>query len=269
MAPHTRRGTVLTRWTLLLTAALAAALSVVAVPAAIPAIGIGSVASGPGVASAGPIRPPGTSQVLLGEPRYTIEVLHFRALDESGADWNGSDEVFGLFHSTRGYSTRTSKHGDVDSGDFRRIASGERCLAPQRILSGGTTEGWLVAPDGTRWECDSRGTPGPIGLRLELWEDDGCNPFFPSCFNTYVPPVRDPNDDLIGRVEVTYTASQLASRLPNVGDRFGDTFTLGGPCGHQAPNHVCGVGPLTATGPEYELLVSVHRVSDAPLRATE
>jgi hypothetical protein len=248
-AVPTRRLRLVAGAALLIIAAAAAALSVMAVPAA--------------AVTPGPL---GTSQVPQGEPRYTVEVLHIRAIDESGPDWWGNDKVFGLFDSTRGYSTRTNAYDGVDTGDFVQLARGERCLTPQRVLSGGTIHGWLVAPE-TRWECDPRGVPGPIGLDLELWEDHDCHAFL-GCFNPYVPPVRDPADDIIGRAEVTYTPGQLASRLPHVGDRFGETFTLGGPCGYQAPNHVCGEAGL-ATGPEYEVLVSIHRVSDAPLRATQ
>ena len=242
MTAHSRRGKVPARWAALAIGLLAAALSLTAVPA--DAL----------------VRPTDPSQ-SFGEPRYTVEVLGFTALDESGADWSGSDEVFGLFSSTRGYSVRTKKQGDVDSGNSRAFASQERCLTRQRVLSGSPDRGWLIAPD-TRWDCDPRGAPAPIGLRLELFEDDGCNPFFPSCFNTYSPPVRDPADDLIGRVERTFDASEL-SRLRRVGDAFTTSFVLGGPCGYQPPNHVCGTGWLTPTGPEYRLFIIVRRVEDA------
>ena len=95
----------------------------------------------------------------IGEPRYTVELVSFKAHDESGADWSGSDEVFGLFRSTGGYSVRTAKQGDVDSGNSRAFGSQERCLTRQRVLSGSADRGWLIAPDGTRWDCDPRGCP--------------------------------------------------------------------------------------------------------------
>ena len=270
MAAYTGRGGMPTRWAVLvIVAAVAAALSVMAVPAgALTPVRESGEASRLRVAAVGPMLPPGPGKTI-GEPRYTVELVSFKALDESGADWSGSDEVFGLFRSTGGYSVRTVKQGDVDSGNSRAFGSQERCLTRQRVLSGSADRGWLIAPDGTRWDCDPRGVPAPIGLRLELFEDDGCNAFFPSCFNTYSPPVRDPADDLIGRAEPTYSAGELASRLRRVGDAYVTGFTLGGPCGHQPPGHVCGVGPFTATGPEYRLTIVVRRVNDARPVATE
>jgi hypothetical protein len=203
---------------------------------------------------------------LLWAPLYTVEVHGFRAIDESGYDWAGSDEVFGLFDSTRGYAVRTGRYGDVDSGDFRRIGSQERCLAPQRILAGGPVAGWLIAPE-TRWDCrpsSSTGVAAPIGLTLRLYEDDPCSAFVPpACFNPFAPAVRDPRDDLIGRVEVTYTSAQLESRLREVGDVMVDKFTLGGPCGAD-PDAVC-ADDLSPDGPEYELTINIRLVREAPV----
>ena len=62
---------------------------------------------------------PGSTQPPPSEHRYTVEVHGFKAIDESGADWSGSDEVFGFFGATGGRWVRTSKYGDVDTGDWR------------------------------------------------------------------------------------------------------------------------------------------------------
>jgi hypothetical protein len=157
----------------------------------------------------------------------------------------------------------------VDSGDLVNFNRLEKCLTSQWVLSGSATPG-LWAPDDT-WECDPRGVPAPIGLDLELWEDDECNAFIPPvCFDQYNGGPIDSADLLIGRAQPTYTAGQLASRLPSVGDIAVDRFTLGGPCGHQEPGgSVCGYGWLTPTGPEYSLTVIIRRVDDAPLRAAQ
>jgi hypothetical protein len=222
----------------------------------------------PAATSAGAVDvPPTPQQQGAGEQRYVVAVHSFRAIDESGADWSGSDEVIGAFGSTRGHGIVTTSHGDVDTGDRVDFTNTERCLAPQRILSGGVTYGSLWAPE-DRWECDPRGVPAPIGMHLGLWEDDDCSAGpGPACFDSVLGPL-DNADDLIGRVEVTYDAVQLA-RLDRVGDSMNVPFTLGGPCGHQDPGHVCGVGGLGPTGPEYELRVVIKRVNDAPPRSTE
>jgi hypothetical protein len=204
-------------------------------------------------------------RVPLGGPLYSVEVHGFTALDESGYDWSGSDEVFGRFRSTRGYSTKTRVQGNVDSGDFRRFGNQERCLAPQRILAGRPFQSLLVAP-GDRWDCRPS-TPGvlaPIGLTLELWEDDACG-HFPECFDSTSPEgIVDPNDDLIGRIERTYTSVELERRLREVGDVMVDHFILGGACGHR-PNGGCVKSWGDPTGPEYKLTINIRLVRDAPV----
>jgi hypothetical protein len=230
------------RWALLPIAALVAVLSVMAVPA-------------------GAQTPPDTQDVAPGEtPLYGVKVHAFKAIDESGYDWSGSDEVFGYFASNRGALVRTSTYGDVDSGESRMIKLGERCLAPQHLPSGGPVSvgGALWAPDAT-WNCPSSkgGVEAPIELGLSLYEDDPC----PFCFNGYAPYVPDENDDLIGEVDVSYSRSFLASKLPENGDMLVHHFSLGGPCGHQEPGEGCTKNPLSSSGPEYGLTIHIGRVN--------
>jgi hypothetical protein len=246
-AARTRRVRLVAGSALSMFAAIAVALSVLAVaaPAAIP--------------------PLGSTQVPQGEPRYTVEVKAIEAIDEWGWDFD-NDDVFGVFDSNRGFTTATSVYRSMDTGDQVDLPRLEQCLAPQRILSG-ETSGLLWAP-GDRWECDPRGVPAPIGVDLELWEDGDCNPFFPtSCFDEYNGGPIDSADGLIGRIEWTYTPRYLASILDHVGESLTQKFTLGGRCGYQEPNHVC--GDVLATGPEYKVTVVIRRVNDAPLRATQ
>jgi hypothetical protein len=230
-----------TRWALLLLAAMAAVLAVMAVPA-------------------GAQLTPGT-QTVSGEPLYTVEVHAFTAIDESGYDFTGSDEIFGIFRSNRGDKVRTSTYGDVDTGEFRRITSGERCLAPQHLLSGDTVPGWLWAPYNT-WDCppSEGGVPGPIELILELWEDDPYCGLPLGCSNPNVPQVTDPADDLIQRILLSYSRGGLESRLRHSGDLLVDKFTFGGACGDPGPG--CTTNPASATGPEYKLTLNIRRVND-------
>jgi hypothetical protein len=226
----------------LLIAAVAAALLVMAVPA-------------------GAQLPPDTQDLTPGEtPLYGVKVHAFKAIDESGYDAAGSDEVFGIFSSNRGRLVRTSNYGDVDTGESRMIKLGERCLAPQHLSSGRVTVPGEVlwAPDDT-WNCPSSkgGVAGPITLSLNLWEDDDCF----ACFNGYPPYWPDEADDLIGEVDVTYPRSYLASRLPEEGDMLVHHFTLGGPCGHQEPGEGCTKNPLSSSGPEYGLTIHIGRVN--------
>lgn len=224
----------------LLIAAVAAALLVMAVPA-------------------GAQLTPGT-QTALGEPLYTVEVHGFTAIDESGIDLTGSDEIFGIFRSNRGDRVRTSTYGDVDTGEFRRIASGERCLAPQHLLSGDTVPGWLWAPYNS-WDCrpSAGGVPGPINLILELWEDDPYCGAALGCSNPYVPQVIDPADDLIQRILLSYSRGELESQLRHSGDLLVDKVTFGRAC-EDPPG--CVSHPASATGPAYKLTINIRRVTD-------
>jgi hypothetical protein len=225
----------------LLTAAVIAAFSVMAVPAG------AQIHAG--------------TQTAPGEPLYTVEVHGFTAIDESGYDLSGSDEIFGIFRSNRGDAVRTSTYGDVDTGEFRRIASGERCLAPQHLLSDTPRiPGWLWAPYNT-WDCppSEGGVPGPINLILELLEDDAYCGAALGCSNPYVPQVIDPADDRIQRILLSYSRGRLESRLRHSGDLLADKFTFGGAC-EDPPG--CVSHPASATGPEYKLTINIRRVND-------
>jgi hypothetical protein len=201
---------------------------------------------------------PGPTKVPLGEPEptYTVEVDGFRAVDESGADWTGSDEVFGRFRASRGYPVVTRTYGDVDNGESRRIGSLERCLTPQHVLSGRPIIGSLFGGYST-WNCRPGGIPGTIALSLALLEKD--TGFFTGGTLGY---------ELIGREYVSYSRSELARRLPRKGNLLVDRFTLGGPCGYQPPSEpLCSKGPFSSSGPEYEVTIIIRRVNDPPVHA--
>ena len=50
------------------------------------------------------------------ERRYKIEAVRFKALDETGIDWPGSDEVMVRTFDAKGW-TVSNEIGDIDSGD--------------------------------------------------------------------------------------------------------------------------------------------------------
>jgi hypothetical protein len=253
-------------------AVLALAAPATALPlspdAAGASLGVGersAVPLGTGARSAVPLGP--RTRPVIGQPRYTVEARGFMAVDESGYDWSGSDEVFGLFEGDRGSLGVTSVYGDVDSGEFQRFGDHERCIVPQRVLSTNGTSSivgpLLWAPSDT-WDCDPRGVSGPINLHVTLYEDDDdhdpgteWNPYF----------IRDEDDDLIGRAERSYTADQLASKLPQVGHFMTDRITLGGPCGLLEPGDECVKNPLSSSGPEYIFNILIRRVEDGQLEA--
>jgi hypothetical protein len=167
--------------------------------------------------------PPGT-------PHYRIKLVRFRAADESGPDWAGSDEpyfVFGSVGTDGTSSTRKSvTFGDVDSGETRNFGV------------------WDYVWGNSCW---GKLAPMGIGYSIQLWEEDA------GSIATYVgsqyPQVAWLGeatkrvgqatdlilgwlqDDLLGTHTATYTPTQLASRLPVVGSSFIETVYLGGGSG--------------------------------------
>lgn len=208
-----------------------------------------------------------SSIALIGQRRYKVEAVKAKAIDESGYDWSGSDEVFltfGVDSPVDDVGASSKVYGSFDSGDTKYFGTYDSCMAPKQVVE--NTHGWLhLDAPGDKWVCDSKGTAAPIALAFELWEDDDVG--FPVEFDESGPGKPDAYDDLIGRGERTYTASYLASVLPAVGYSITSRFRLGGPCGHQEPGDVCGYGWGTPTGPEYDLWIRVTRVADEPLRA--
>lgn len=98
-----------------------------------------------------------------GGPRFIVEAISFKAVDESDYDYPyTSDEIFAVF-SGGGRSTITSTFDDVDTGETRRFASHQSCIWP------------AIDPDGTnndRWACDPAGGAGPIEFQVSLYDDD-------------------------------------------------------------------------------------------------
>ncbi|MDP1806984.1 MAG: CARDB domain-containing protein, partial [Acidimicrobiales bacterium] len=124
-------------------------------------------------------------------PRYKVSASHFKAIDESGADWSGSDEAFWLFSgvSTTGTAaTRaTQVYGSMDTDDTQYFGLVDQCV----------------------WGCGQSGAPAPLastavgkGLDFMLnWAED----------------------DLLGTNTYAFSAAGLAAALPNQGTSFVDT----------------------------------------------
>lgn len=188
--------------------------------------------------------------------RYAIEAVSFRCIDESGVDFFGSDEPMFVMTWTNGTTTqtvRTKEFGDVDSGDRRTIG---------QFIAG----------------SKSRGVHGPIGLSVQLYEIDqgdheevrstvdkvlvGANisslllggppvPVLPSGVLDEISTLF--GNDLLGSLNVTFTANQLEQRLPKVGHSF---------------SHLCkfrGDGGFFnfEGGADYDLILRIIRRADA------
>jgi hypothetical protein len=169
-------------------------------------------------------------------PRYKVSAANFKAIDESGADWTGSDEAFWLFSGVGTTGTGTTRatqvYGSMDSGDTQSFSVVDQCA----------------------WGCSPVGSPAPfgIGLSVQLWEQDlgdiddiwfktadafqTAGPIIsttpaPSWVGPAVKAVGEglelilnwAEDDLIGSQTYAFDATGLASALPNRGTSFTDT----------------------------------------------
>lgn len=154
-------------------------------------------------------------QAALGQPRWEPErigevtpqfvatAVRFKALNETGPDWPGSDEVYAVFAVFNPNIDRpTSTYGNIDTGDTQTISGSEACIAPQPGCG--------------------RGVPN-LHFTVALWEEDE-PPFWvveftPGCIaNSHCySRGKDQFDEFIGRAEVNMSRQQLVADLPTIG----------------------------------------------------
>ena len=201
----------------------------------------------------GPTVPPNP----IRQPRYVLQAIQFHAIDESGYDWLGSDEIFGAFYAD-GNIAMTDVFGDVDTGDTRQFGVTERCITPIAALVPGTDDGdgrWS-SESGDQWRSAEQGRAAPIDVTIALFEDDSPFEFWTwSCFYRDNVPPHDCPDDRIGERDLSFSAAELAAVMPAVGDAYEETIELGGVCG--------GADGCGATGPWYSVTYRLTRFPDA------
>ena len=187
------------------------------------------------------------------ERRYKIEAMRFKARDESGFDWMGSDEVMIRTDDAKGW-TVSDEIGGIDSGDTHHFDPAKSCIVAVR-------PGIVVL--GKTSVCVDTGEPAPLGFQVEFWEKDFG---VPTGFCLFGPPspgqhggphcVNDGNgDDFIGRARIDYSTQELEAALPHVGDELIESVTLF-PC---IDDGACGGWDF----PDYTFTWRVTRLSDA------
>lgn len=187
------------------------------------------------------------------ERRYKIEAVRFKALDETGADWLGSDEVMVGTVDAKG-ETVSDEFGSVDSGETRGFAPAASCVVAVR-------PGEAVL-DRTS-VCDGDGEPAPLSFEVEFWEKDNIS--FPPgfCGLAQPPPPRhyrshclndQTGDDFIGYLQLDFATQELEAALPNVGDVRVETVKLS----HCEKDTICGASSF----PEYTFTYRVTRLAD-------
>lgn len=145
--------------------------------------------------------------IVITVPQFVVEAVSFRAVDETGVDWPGSDEVHWVFAGWDPFDERaTTVYGDVDSGDKRNFRAVDRCIAPQPDCSRGAS---VVRFAVAAFEKDPDvGFSGLFGLQ---------KPRRAHSHDMYDSGISI-GDDLIGRVAVGFSRQQLLGTLPTVGD---------------------------------------------------
>lgn len=188
------------------------------------------------------------------ERRYKIEAMHFKARDESGIDWWGSDEVMIETVDAKGW-TVSDEFGDVDSGETHKLVPTKSCIVavrPGTVVLGKTSV------------CDDVGEPAPMWFEVEFWEKDLIG--IPVGFCVRFPPgpnghkgsrdcANDGNgDDFLGRARIDFLQHDFDAVLPNVGDEYIETVLLN-PC---RGADVCDV----TYGPDYSFTYRITRLPD-------
>jgi hypothetical protein len=191
------------------------------------------------------------------QPRYKVEAVRFKARDETGVDWPGSDEVMVEGSDAEGNAV-TEEIENIDSGDTFDFEPGLSCIV-------GVTPG--VALLGNNSVCDADGVSAPIGFQVEIWEKDfGLTPL---CLA--LPPAADRHagphcandgagDDFIGRAQIDLSFEEVQEKLPAVGDTLLETVVLS-PC--RQSETVCDPGSLFWDSGDYSFTYVVTRLPDA------
>ena len=186
------------------------------------------------------------------ERRYKIEAMRFKARDETGIDWWGSDEVMVETNDAKG-STVSNEIGGIDSGDTHDFDPAKSCIVAVR-------PGFAVLGESS--VCEEVGEPAPLGFQVEFWEIDLAG-FPPAGFcvsggtpepGRHVAPwcSHGNGDDFIGRARINYSTQELEAALPHVGDEQIESIKLD-PC----PGQIC------AGFPDYTFTWRVTRLPNA------
>jgi hypothetical protein len=145
-------------------------------------------------------------EIIFTTPQFKVEAMWFKANDETGWAWMGSDEVYAVFSDMdpTHIDRTTSIYQDVDEGDTVNFKSGDTCMAPQPNCDKGMSD---------------------LNVRFAFWESDWAPPLdFSICINDYegahwrLTYGTCDVDDFIGRGSIIYSRDELVAMLPAVGN---------------------------------------------------
>ena len=217
--------------------------------------------------------PPGdTRPPTVLERRYKVEALNFKCLDETWYDspWFSpwiSDEVMVILRDPdRKVMSISRVFSDVDTKETRAFENHESCILPVQ----GVSNTYLRAPRDS-WACSETGIAGPFNFTVEMYEADSddwngayycflqldCGFEVPIGYQTQ-SSIFTKGDELIGTRSLVFPVAELEAAMPQVGNTFQETITLG-PC-HD--HRGCVTSPGLPTGPEYEFTWRLTRLPD-------
>jgi hypothetical protein len=102
------------------------------------------------------------TQDVIREPRFIVEAIEFKAVDETGPNNPGSDEIFAVFDNPQ-HTVVTGVYGNVDTDDVVAFPASQNCIWPAVDLDVSRNQ---------RWQCNAQGGSGPVSFGITLYEID-------------------------------------------------------------------------------------------------
>jgi len=186
------------------------------------------------------------------QPMFMVEALGFKAVDETGWDWAGSDEIYAIWKSNKLVATLIVEN--VDSGDSFDFDQTQSCIYPisaNALWIDGRYGGVGSEGEGSGWVCKGEGGPGPIKFSATFYDDDN---MYPSniCFQDST--ISDCEDTFVGKYIGTWSNEELRDGWPAPGTVQNFTVRLN-PCKGPA---ICGDRDF----PDYNFHFRITRMAD-------
>ncbi len=188
-------------------------------------------------------------------PMFKVEGLGFTAVNESGADFLGSDEIWVIW-SSQEKMAGTYVFDDVDTGEYRAFHQLQSCIYPMAI------ESMIDGRKNDGWGCTEGGAPGPVAFDVSFHEQDVHTPLS-LCFA--IKPVGSPEGDCIDDWLGTYRHSMTTAELVAVLPTPGSTKTYRMAATDCPDDEICGYGYFDAW---YEIEFRITRMADKKVERT-
>lgn len=164
-----------------------------------------------------PHRDLGLNENVFGGPRFVAHALRVKALDETGWDWPGSDEVWLERWDFDRKQIGPNYFSDFDTGESKSLPADKRCVSAQPQCTSGTSS---LNFGFTLWEVDDWDVVELLGAAF-------CPGSFPyptaeQEFDAEDEPITYPEcetsgEDLIGKAKINLSRAELIALLPTVG----------------------------------------------------